>query len=97
MNVAVVPESRNHPVLRGFEPGQWHVRSNLYLTAPMIDHCATLLLTGEIEGRVDPIAWTRMAGESRVFYTSLGHPNDMELPQTYTLMMNGVRWALGRD
>jgi hypothetical protein len=95
--VAVVPAARNHPIVRGL-PGNWHSKGNLYLSAPLLDRRATVLLTGAIEGRVEPIAWTRMAGESRVFYTSLGHPADFDDPQPHfrNLVVNGIRWALDR-
>ena len=56
-----------------------------------------LLLEGTVQGRAEPIAWVRMAGESRVFYTSMGHPADFDdpLPHFRTLLLNGIRWALG--
>jgi hypothetical protein len=96
--VAVVPEARTHPIVRGL-PMNWHSKGNLYFTAPLLDRKATVVLTGSAGGRVEPIAWTRMAGSSRVFYTSLGHPADFDesQPHVRTLLVNGIRWALGRD
>lgn len=92
--VAVVPEAADHPILEGFEPAQWHSTGNVYHVAPLLDEEATVLLTGTAGDDVEPIAWTRMAGESRVFYTSLGYPDDFEVPQFRTLLINGIRWAL---
>jgi hypothetical protein len=94
--VAIAPGARGHPILRGLPDG-WHSKGNVYFTAPLLDRQATVLLTGMVEGRVEPIAWTRMAGESRVFYTSLGHPADFDEPPPHlrTLLVNGIRWALG--
>lgn len=94
--VAIAPGARGHPIVRGLPDG-WHSKGNVYFTAPLLDRQATVLLTGTVDGRVEPIAWTRMAGESRVFYTSLGHPADFDEPPPHlrTLLLNGIRWALG--
>lgn len=92
--VAVVSEAENHPILKGFEPAQWHSTGNVYYTAPLLDKEATVLLTGEVEDKVEPIAWTRTAGESRGFYTSLGYPADFDVPQFRTLLINDICWAL---
>ncbi|MEX2579340.1 MAG: hypothetical protein WD342_09800 [Verrucomicrobiales bacterium] len=37
-----------------------------------------------------------MARDSRVFYTSLGHPSDFDddRPHFRDLLLNGIRWAL---
>jgi len=96
MGIKVVPGSRDHPIVRGL-PASWHSGGNLYLTAPLLDRRATVLLEGTVDGRVEPIAWARMAGESRVFYTSMGHPADFDDTQPHfrTLLLNGIRWALG--
>ena len=39
---------------------------------------AEVLLTGSIPGHTEPIAWTRVHNGGRVFYTSLGHPEDFK-------------------
>jgi hypothetical protein len=98
MEIKVVTASREHPIVRGL-PANWHSGGNLYLTAPLLDRRATVLLEGTVEGRVEPIAWVRMAGESRVFYTSMGHPADFADTQPHfrTLLLNGIRWALGEN
>jgi hypothetical protein len=94
--VAIPAAARNHPIVRGL-PEKWHSRGNMYLSAPLLDRKASVLLTGTVDGRVEPIAWTRMAGESRVFYTSMGHPADFDDPEPHfrQLLLNGIRWALG--
>jgi hypothetical protein len=96
--VAVVPEARSHPIVRGL-PSTWHSKGNMYLSAPLLDRKATVLLRGTAENRVEPIAWTRMAGESRVFYTSMGHPADFDSaePHFRNLLINGIRWALAEN
>ena len=91
--VAVAPGAARHVILHGI-PTTWHSKGNVYHVAPLLDSSATVLLTGTIPNKVEPVAWTRMAGGSRVFYTSLAHPTDFETQHVPTLLLNGVRWAL---
>jgi type 1 glutamine amidotransferase len=43
-----------------------------------------------------PVAWTKMVGQGRVFYTSLGHREDVwENPVYQKHILEGIRWALG--
>lgn len=60
-----------------------------------------------------PLAWTRVEGASRIFYTALGHRHDvwdvgqhpserrMNPPETALAfqqhLLGGIRWALGRE
>lgn len=44
-----------------------------------------------------PVAWTRMDGRGRVFYTSLGHEHDVwNDPRYQKLLLNGINWAMGK-
>jgi type 1 glutamine amidotransferase len=44
-----------------------------------------------------PSTWARMHGKGRVFYTNLGHRDDVwESPMFQAVVMGGVDWALGR-
>ena len=95
--VKAVPEQARHPILEGVEPLAWHSQGPLYLVKPLVDDKSTVLLLGSGPKSADePIAWTRLAGKSRVFSTSLGYPTDFELPQYKRLLQNGIEWALGR-
>jgi putative membrane-bound dehydrogenase-like protein len=97
VDVKAVPEQSRHPILDGVEPRSWHSQGPLYLVKPLVDDKATVLLLGSGPKSADePIAWTRMAGKSRIFSTSLGYPTDFELPQYRRLLQNGIEWALGR-
>ncbi len=42
-----------------------------------------------------PVAWTKFWGNGRVFYTSLGHHDDVfdKSPMAHKLMKNGLLWA----
>ena len=47
-----------------------------------------------IEGYTMPIAWKKVYGKGRVFYTSLGHTRDVfEIPQALAIMQRGMLWA----
>ena len=92
--VTVPPDAVSHPVLKDIATRQWHSNGNVYLVAPLLDQKATVLLTGKVSDIVQPIAWTRTAGESRVFYTSLGYPTDFETPVFVKLLINAIQWAL---
>ncbi len=89
--VSVVPQQTNHPILQGL-PANWHSAGNLYLVTDTTE--ITPLLTGSAANTLQPIAWTRMAGKSRVFYTSLGHPEDFSNVPFTKLLTNAVGWAL---
>jgi type 1 glutamine amidotransferase len=93
-DVAIVAEAANHALLSGIPP-RWHSTGNVYHVAPLLDTSAKVLLTGAIPGKSEPVAWTRMAGKSRVFYTSLAHPADFETEYVPALLTNAIRWALG--
>jgi type 1 glutamine amidotransferase len=44
-----------------------------------------------------PIAWTRMDGKGRVFYTGLGHEHDVwNAPWFQEMLLNGINWAMGK-
>ena len=97
VDVTVAAGQERHPILEGVAPLPWHSQGPLYLVKPLVDAQATVLLQGSGPASSgEPIAWTRMAGKSRVFYTSLGFPTDFDLPQYRRLLENGIEWALGR-
>jgi type 1 glutamine amidotransferase len=44
-----------------------------------------------------PSTWARMEGKGRVFYTSLGHREDVwQHPGFQAILVGGLQWALGR-
>jgi hypothetical protein len=43
-----------------------------------------------------PATWARMQGKGRVYYTSLGHREDVwDNPLFQKILMGGIRWAMG--
>lgn len=92
--VEISPGSENHFILKGVGPASWHSEGNVYLVSPLIDKKAEVLMIGKSAGKTEPVAWTRNAGKSRIFYTSLGYPKDFEIPQFRKMLSNGILWAL---
>lgn len=96
--VRIATEKSTHPILAGVQPAEFKVSSHLYKSRDLVAD-AEVLLRGQVEGasEIEPVAWTRMAGESRIFYTSLGSAEDFALPAFRTLLRNGILWALAEN
>lgn len=95
VDVSAAPGAAKHPILAGVKLEKWHSKGSLYLVKP-IDPKATVLLIGSAGDKTEPIAWTRNCKGSRIFYTSLGYPDDFKLAPFRRLLVNGIRWALGK-
>jgi type 1 glutamine amidotransferase len=95
-DVQVAKDAEKHAILKGVAAKKWYSKGNIYRVAP-IDKKANVLLWGTVGDSKEPIAWTRMAGKSRVFYTSLGHPSDFDDERFVAVLTNGMLWAAGRD
>jgi type 1 glutamine amidotransferase len=50
-------------------------------------------MTGSIADATEPVAWVREKDGRRVFYTSLGHPDDFKEASFIRLLVNGLAWA----
>jgi len=91
---------RNSPLLAGVNPERITGYQSLYKVLPLAKD-ATPLLLGSATDRPpsQPVAWTRRHGEkrARIFYTSLGAPQDMKLPDVRRLLVNAVNWLLEKD
>ena len=91
-------EGVKHPVLSGILPAEWPTGGSLYLNAPL--RGGTALMNGRAEGapNVEPVAWTHeTAAKGRVFYTSLGHPDDFQRPEFNRLLTNALLWCAGLE
>ena len=48
-----------------------------------------------IGGCTMPVAWKKVYGKGRVFYSSLGHvASDFSVPQALEIQKRGIRWAV---
>jgi type 1 glutamine amidotransferase/nicotinamidase-related amidase len=90
--------SEQHPILTGIDPMQLTGNGSLYKVSPL-ESSATPLLIGAIPDKPpEPVAWTHSYGprKARIFYTSLGHPDDFANAEFRRLLLNGILWALDR-
>jgi len=94
--VQVVSGSASHPVLMGVPTNEFHVTSSLYKSRNLA-RTAVPLMSGQVEGQstAEPVAWINTAKNRRVFYTSLGNPDDFKQPFFRRLLLNGILWSLG--
>ena len=87
--------AQGHPILAGVTLPLL-TDGSLYRVRPLAV-TATPVLLGTIPDREpEPVAWTHRYQQSRIFYTSLGHPDDFTDSQFRKLLTNAVFWALGK-
>lgn len=94
-DVTVNVKNRENPILK--DVGPFVSSGSLYRNAkPAAD--VTILLQGTIPDHSEPVAWTRTRKvndrEQRIFYTSLGHPDDFADVNFLNLVENAVAWCL---
>jgi type 1 glutamine amidotransferase len=59
-----------------------------------VDPGIRVLATSRFGETVMPTTWTKMYGEGRVFYCSLGHHADIvEMEPVLTMVTRGMLWA----
>ena len=86
------------PVTAGLSDFRMHSEQYYMHVDPHVKVLATTTFTGEhapwIEGATVPVAWKKMYGKGRVFYTSLGHvAADFNVPEAKTIVQRGMLWA----
>jgi type 1 glutamine amidotransferase len=94
--ITVAPGAAKHAVLKDVRVDALTGNGSLYMVSPLAA-TVTPLLIGTIPGEApEPIAWTHEYGpkHARVFYTSLGHPDDFQNAEFRRVLVNGIRWAL---
>jgi len=94
--VTLAEKARRHPILAGVSL-PFTSNGSLYEVRPLGKRTRQLLI-GTIGGaEPEPVAWTNRYGKSRVFYTSLGHPDDFKNEDFRTLLINAVFWAMSKS
>lgn len=100
-DVTIAPGQEKNPILLGVVPS-FHVRSWLYRVKPKWPpQDAVELLIGTAvnpnkPAEPNPVAWTwnnKYGG--KVFFTTLGHPEDFQVESVQRLTSNGIYWLLG--
>ncbi|MCE9531677.1 MAG: ThuA domain-containing protein [Planctomycetes bacterium] len=92
--IKIADKGKEHPILQGVKP--WASTGSLYLN-PDINKDVTLLMTGSIPDHTEPITWVRENKGGRVFYTSLGHPDDFKEDSFKRMLVNAIFWTAKRD
>jgi len=89
----VSTRAARHPVVSGVY--DWTRGGKLYRNKTLA-RGAKLLLTGRAAKESHPVAWVRTLGDQRVFYTSMGVPEDFANDTFNMLLVNAVEWTAGR-
>ncbi|MBU6403033.1 MAG: DUF1080 domain-containing protein, partial [Verrucomicrobia bacterium] len=100
VHVDCINLDRSHPATRALGP-VYPVFDEIYLLKNFhrdqvhglltLDADPNTLMPGDY-----PIAWCKLYGEGRVFYTSLGHREDVWTSASYQRhILGGIQWALG--
>jgi type 1 glutamine amidotransferase len=116
-DVDCINQDAQHPATKMLPP-LWHVRDEIYLLNGFERTNVHGLLRLDKEPNYDkrgdyPISWCKMYGKGRVFYTSLGHREDVwdpntpasfkrenptEVSEAYQKhILGGIKWALGLE
>lgn len=98
--VSIAPGAENSPLLAGVNTANILGAQSLYKVLPLSADVTPLLIgTAKTDTSPPmPVAWTRSYGPKKalIFYTSLGAPEDMEIADVRTLLINGIAWTLAR-
>ncbi len=89
-DVKVIEKQKDHAILKDVKP--FTTNGSLYKN-PNVAADITVLLQGTMGKESEPVAWTREKDGRRVFYTSLGHPDDFKDANFVRLLTNGLAWA----
>jgi len=84
-----------HPILAGVQM-PFTSNGSLYEVRPLTKSTKRLLIGTIPDKEPEPVAWTNSYRKSRIFYTSLGHPDDFGNAQFRRLLINAVFWAMDK-
>ena len=95
MTIRQTSNAADNPILHGVAK-TWTTPSSLYKVLPLNEGC-TPLLNGVLDDKpAEPVAWTTKYNGGRVFFTSLGSPEDFKDKNFRKLLDNGILWALDK-
>jgi type 1 glutamine amidotransferase len=94
-----VPAGVKTPLLEGVNAAAIRGHQSLYKVLPLAANVTPILIGTPQAGAPtppQPVAWTRSYGanKARIFYTSLGAPEDMLITDVRRLLVNAVKWTL---
>ncbi len=94
--------SKKDPITRGINDFSLETEQYYMHIDPAIEVLASTKFSGVhdpwIKGIIIPVVWKKSFGRGRVFYNSIGHSEDtFEIPEVWTLITRGVRWAAQKN
>lgn len=94
-----IPDGVKTPLLEGVNVANIRGYQSLYQVLPLAADATPVLIGAAQAGATtppQPVAWTRIYGngKARIFYTSLGAPEDMRSTDVQRLLLNAVAWTL---
>jgi len=93
--VTMAGGAEGHPILAGVKL-PFTSDGSLYEVRPLAESTMRLLIGTIPDKEPEPVAWTNRSGRSRVFSTSLGHPDDFKNASFRQLLINAVFWAMNK-
>jgi nicotinamidase-related amidase/type 1 glutamine amidotransferase len=87
--------AENHPIMAGVKT-PFASKAPLYEARPLKESTNPLLFGSIPDEKPEPVAWTNMYGQSRIFYTSLGNVDDFQNASFRQLLINTVFWAMNK-
>jgi nicotinamidase-related amidase len=88
-------DAQGHPILADVQV-PFTSNGSLYEASPLAASAKPLLVGTIPDKEPEPVAWTNSYKNSRVFYTSLGHPDDFKIAAFRQLLINAVFWAMDK-
>jgi len=79
-----------HPIWAGTE--DFDTKCDIYRYGPVAPD-VQVLMEGENQNGVMPVAWTRVHRGARLFHFALGYAYDMEKPSFRRIVANALRWV----
>jgi uncharacterized protein len=102
VEVEIINEDPHHPACKHY-PETFRLKDEIYIFNGFKRATVHGLLTLDKEPNQGypgdfPIAWCKEYGQGKLFYTSLGHREDVwENPEYQKHIMGGIKWALGLE
>lgn len=79
-----------HPIWAGTE--DFDTNCDIYRYGPVAPD-VQVIMTGENQNGVMPVAWTRVHRGARLFHLALGYAYDLEKPSFRRIVANALRWV----
>ncbi len=98
-DVSIAPGVESSALVKGVNVANIQGYQSMYKVLPLAADATPVLIGTAQAGATtppQPVAWTRAygAGKARIFYTSLGAPEDMRSADVQRLLINAVAWTL---